>query len=243
MADTPNEAPAAPAESVATPNTNPTQPQDTQPQDTQPQAPSQPDMHGFTSEQLADMKKFFDNNGGFNAIKSKISNPAPAPAQVQEQKPVEPARPAEPAVAPYMPPEGAITQQEIFAKTYFDSLASQEKYAGISKEISSGAVLKEMAELGIRVMNPDGSINAGTVTKYLDRIAQTVPAKQSGAEPEASAAPTVDYVPVGENIKTADEARQVIMQDTQLRARGMAGHPAAQKAEEFLRNLLSKGSK
>lgn len=229
------EAPVAPeVKSEATPNTNP------EPAKAQ-EAPAAPDMHGFTSEQLADMQKFFQANGGYDKVKSRISNPAPAP--VQEQKPVEPARPAEPAVAPYMPPEGAITQQEIFAKTYFDSLASQEKYAGISKEISSGAVLKEMAELGIQVMNPDGSINAGTVTKYLDRIAQTVPAKQSGAEPEASAAPTVDYVPVGENIKTADEARQVIMQDTQLRARGMAGHPAAQKAEEFLRNLLSKGSK
>lgn len=229
------EAPVAPeVKSEATPNTNP------EPAKAQ-EAPAVPDMHGFTSEQLADMQKFFQANGGYDKVKSRISNPTPA--SVQEQKPVEPAQPDEPAVAPYMPPEGAITQQEIFAKTYFDSLASQEKYAGISKEISSGAVLKEMAELGIRVMNPDGSINAGTVTRYLDRIAQTVPAKQSGAEPEASAAPTVDYVPVGENIKTADEARQVIMQDTQLRARGMAGHPAAQKAEEFLRNLLSKGSK
>jgi len=229
------EAPVTPeVKSEATPNTNP------EPAKAQ-EAPAAPDMHGFTSEQLADMQKFFQANGGYDKVKSRISNPTPA--SVQEQKPVEPAQPAEPAVAPYMPPEGAITQQEIFAKTYFDSLASQEKYAGISKEISSGAVLKEMAELGIKVMNPDGSINAGTVTRYLDRIAQTVPAKQSGAEPEASAAPTVDYVPVGENIKTADEARQVIMQDTQLRARGMAGHPAAQKAEEFLRNLLSKGSK
>lgn len=229
------EAPVTPeVKSEATPNTNP------EPAKAQ-EAPAAPDMHGFTSEQLADMQKFFQANGGYDKVKSRISNPTPA--SVQEQKPVEPARPAEPAVAQYMPPEGAITQQEIFAKTYFDSLASQEKYAGISKEISSGAVLKEMAELGIQVMNPDGSINAGTVTKYLDRIAKTVPAKQSGAEPEASAAPTVDYVPVGENIKTADEARQVIMQDTQLRARGMAGHPAAQKAEEFLRNLLSKGSK
>lgn len=234
MENTP-EAPVTPeVKSEATPNTNP------EPAKAQ-EAPAAPDMHGFTSEQLADMQKFFQANGGYDKVKSRISNPTPA--SVQEQKPVEPARPAEPAAAPYMPPDGAITQQEIFAKTYFDSLASQEKYAGISKEISSGAVLKEMAELGIRVMNPDGSINAGTVTKYLDRIAQTVPAKQSGAEPEASAAPTVDYVPVGENIKTADEARQVIMQDTQLRARGMAGHPAAQKAEEFLRNLLSKGSK
>lgn len=229
------EAPVAPeAKSVATPNTN---------DSAEAQTPAAPDMHGFTSEQLADMKKFFDNNGGFDAVKSKISNPEPKaePVTVQDTaKQFEPKAPEEP---PYMPPEGAITQQEIFAKTYFDSLASQEKYAGIAKEISSGAVLKEMAELGIRVMNQDGSINAGTVTKYLDRIAQTVPAKQSGAEPEASAAPTVDYVPVGDKIDSIDKARAVIMQDAQLRRSGQAGHPNVKMAEDYLKNLLSPDKK
>lgn len=229
------EAPVAPeAKSVATPNTN---------DSAEAQTPAAPDMHGFTSEQLADMKKFFDNNGGFDAVKSKISNPEPKaePVTVQDTaKQFEPKAPEEP---PYMPPEGAITQQEIFAKTYFDSLASQEKYAGIAKEISSGAVLKEMADLGIRVMNQDGSINAGTVTKYLDRIAQTVPAKQSGAEPEASAAPTVDYVPVGDKIDSIDKARAVIMQDAQLRRSGQAGHPNVKMAEDYLKNLLSPDKK
>ena len=229
------EAPVAPeAKSVATPNTN---------DSAEAQTPAAPDMHGFTSEQLADMKKFFDNNGGFDAVKSKISNPEPKaePVTVQDTaKQFEPKAPEEP---PYMPPEGAITQQEIFAKTYFDSLASQEKYAGIAKEISSGAVLKEMADLGIRVMNQDGSINAGTVTKYLDRIAQTVPAKQSGAEPEASAAPTVDYIPVGDKIDSIDKARAIMMQDDQLRRSGQAGHPNVKMAEDYLKNLLSPDKK
>lgn len=229
------EAPVAPeAKSVATPNTN---------DSAEAQTPAAPDMHGFTSEQLADMKKFFDNNGGFDAVKSKISNPEPKaePVTVQDTaKQFEPKAPEEPR---YMPPEGAITQQEIFAKTYFDSLASQEKYAGIAKEISSGAVLKEMADLGIRVMNQDGSINAGTVIKYLDRIAQTVPAKQSGAEPEASAAPTVDYVPVGDKIDSIDKARAIMMQDDQLRRSGQAGHPNVKMAEEYLKNLLSPDKK
>lgn len=240
MADTPNEAPAAPAESVATPNTNPTQPQDAQPQ-----ASSQPDMHGFTSEQLADMKKFFDNNGGFDAVKSKISNPAPAaePAKDVEPKATEPVQPAEQKQPEFKAPAGAINQNEYFVKRYFMDLAGEEQYANISKEISSGKVLTEMAELGIQYMLPNGAIDTERVNKFLTMKAQTVPAKQSGAEPEASAAPTVDYIPVGENIKNADEARQVIMQDSQLRARGMAGHPAAQKAEEFLRNMLSPEKK
>lgn len=229
------EAPVAPeVKSEATPNTNP------EPAKAQ-EAPAAPDMHGFTSEQLADMQKFFQANGGYEKVKSKISNPTPAPAE--EQKTAEPEKPALPQEPEYKAPAGSITRDEYFTKRYFLDLAGEEKYAGIAKEIASGEVLKEMASLGIRAVNQDGSINASVVNDFLDLKAKTVPAKQSGAEPEASVAPTVDYVPVGENIKTADEARQVIMQDTQLRARGMAGHPAAQKAEEFLRNLLSKGSK
>lgn len=229
------EAPVAPeVKSEATPNTNP------EPAKAQ-EAPAAPDMHGFTSEQLADMQKFFQANGGYDKVKSRISNPTPAPAQ--EQKPVEPAYPAAPQEQEYKAPAGAINQNEYFVKRYFMDLAGEEQYANISKEISSGKVLTEMAELGIQYMLPNGAIDSERVNKFLTMKSQNAPAKQSGAEPEASAAPTVDYVPVGENIKTADEARQVIMQDTQLRARGMAGHPAAQKAEEFLRNLLSKGSK
>ena len=80
MAD---ETPAAPAEAPQAPesvadtstNSNP--------------APA-PDMHGFTSEDLAGMRTFIDNNGGWDKIKSRISNPTqttePAqPAQTQEQ--------------------------------------------------------------------------------------------------------------------------------------------------------------
>lgn len=229
------EAPVTPeVKSEATPNTNP------EPAKAQ-EAPAAPDMHGFTSEQLADMQKFFQANGGYDKVKSRISNPTPAPAE--EQKPVEPAQPAAPQEQEYRAPAGAINQNEYFIKRYFMDLAGEEQYANISKEISSGKVLTEMADLGIQYMLPNGAIDSDRVNKFLTMKAQTAPAKQTGSEPEAAAAPTVDYVPVGENIKTADEARQVIMQDTQLRARGMAGHPAAQKAEEFLRNLLSKGSK
>lgn len=237
MADTPNEAPAAPAESVATPNTNPTQPQDTQPQ-----APSQPDMHGFTSEQLADMKKFFDNNGGFDAIKSKISNPTPAPAE--ERKPVEPAQPVSaPQEQEYKAPAGAINQNEYFVKRYFMDLAAEKQYANISEEISSGKVLTEMAELGIQYMLPNGAIDSDRVNKFLTMKSQTAPAKQSGSEPEASAAPTVDYIPVGDSIKSMEEARSIIMQDMQLKRSGQAGHPNVKMAEDYLRDSLSKTKK
>lgn len=230
------EAPVTPeVKSEATPNTNP------EPAKAQ-EAPAAPDMHGFTSEQLADMQKFFQANGGYDKVKSRISNPTPAPTE--EQKPVEPAQPAAaPQEQEYKAPVGSITRDEYFTKRYFLDLAGEEKYAGIAKEIASGEVLKEMASLGIRAVNQDGSINASVVNDFLDLKAKTVPAKQSSAMPEAAAAPTVDYVPVGESIKSMEEARAVIMQDMQLKRSGQAGHPSVQKAEEYLRNALSNGKK
>lgn len=227
MENTPEAPAAAPAESEATPtNTNP--------------APAAPDMHGFTSEQLADMQKFFEANGGFDKIKSRISNPEP---KVEETVQVEePAQVQQPQYEqqPSRPPMGAITQEEFMARQYFDYLSHQEKYAPIAKEIAQGDVLKEMASFNISPLNKDGSINDQMVRRYLDLKVQTVPAKQSGATPEASAAPTVEYVPVGENITDLNQAYAVIRQDAQLKASGQAGHPSVAKAEEFIKNALSK---
>lgn len=223
MENTPEAPAAAPAESEATPtNTNP--------------APAAPDMHGFTSEQLADMQKFFEANGGFDKIKSRISNPEPkveetvkveGPAQVQQPQYEQPV---------YRAPAGSITAEEFLAKQYFESLSHEEKYAGISKEIAEGDVLKEMAGFNIQPLNRDGSINDQMVRRYLDLKAQTVPAKQTGVTPEASAAPTVEYVPVGDKITDLNQAYAVIRQDAQLKASGQAGHPSIALAEEFIKN-------
>ena len=232
MENTP-EAPVAPeAKSVATPNTN---------NDAGTQAPAAPDMHGFTSDQLADMRKFFDNNGGFDSIKSKISNPTPAP--VQEQRPVEPAQPAAPAQPAYKAPAGSITPQEFLAQQYFGALSHEEKYAAIAKEVESGAVLRDMAAFNIHPMNEDGSINDVMVRRFLDMKAATVAARQPASMPEAGAAPTVDYVPVEGDIRDMQQAMAVLQQDSALRAAGMAGHPSADAAEKFMRETLNPGRK
>lgn len=217
-------APAPTGESVATPNTNP-----------EPvAAPQMPDMHGFTSEDLAGMRTFIDNNGGWNAIKSKISNPQPvqqtAPeayqnptSQPQYQQSYQP-QPQQPV---YKVPEGAITAEEFLAEQYFKSLSGEEKYAGISDQIRNGDVLKEMASFNIRALNRDGSINDQMVRRYLDLKAQTVPAKVTGTEPNMSNAPTVTYTEVGDNIASLDQAYKVLMEP---------GNPGMAKAEEFIKN-------
>lgn len=200
-----------------------------------------PDMHGFTSDQLADMQKFFQANGGYDKIKSRISNPAPAP--VQEQKPVEPVQPAAPAQPAYRAPAGSITPQEFLAQQYFGALSHEEKYAAIAKEVESGAVLRDMAAFNIHPLNEDGSINDTMVRRFLDMKAQTVVAHQSSATPEASSAPTVDYVPVEGDIRDMRQAMAVLQQDSSLRRSGHAGHPAAEAAEKFMREQLNPAAK
>lgn len=230
MENTPEAAGAAPApQTEATPtNSNP--------------EPAQvPDMHGFTSEQLADMQKFFQANGGYDKVKSRISNPTPAP--VQEQKPVESTQPVEPPKPAYRAPAGSITPQEFLAQQYFGALSHEEKYASIAKEVESGAVLRDMAAFNIHPMNEDGSINDAMVRRFLDMKAATVAARQPASMPEASAAPTVDYVPVEGDIRDMQQAMAVLQQDSALRAAGMAGHPSADAAEKFMRETLNPGRK
>ena len=220
----PAEAPTAP-ESVADNSTN-----------TNPAPAQAPDMHGFTSEQLADMKKFFDNNGGFDGVKAKISNPEKPVEKPVENSQSEPQKQEEPTSHTQEPaqtqapqtPQGAITAQEFLAKQYFKSLAGEEKYAPIAKGIENGDYLKEMAAFGINALNQDGSINDQKVRMYLDLKAQTVPAKPTESEPNASAAPTVNYTEVGENGFTdINQAYKVLMEK---------GNPNMAKAEEFIRN-------
>ena len=230
MENTPEAAGAAPA-----PQTEAT------PTNSNPEPAQAPDMHGFTSEQLADMQRFFQANGGYDKVKSRISNPTPAP--VQEQKPVEPAQPAAPAQPAYKAPAGSITPQEFLAQQYFGALSHEEKYAAIAKEVESGAVLRDMAAFNIHPMNEDGSINDAMVRRFLDMKAATVAARQPASMPEASAAPTVDYVPVEGDIRDMQQAMAVLQQDSALRAAGMAGHPSADAAEKFMRETLNPGRK
>jgi len=231
--NTPEAAGAAPApQTEATPtNSNP--------------APAAPDMHGFTSEQLADMQKFFQANGGFDKIKAKISNPEP----VQPQQPNLDATyamkkeedmlkaPAQPA---YQAPIGSITREEFLAQQYFGALAKEEKYASIAKDVENGAVLKDMAAFNIRPINPDGSINDSMVRRYLDLKAQTVVAKQTSAAPESSAAPTVDYMQFDEGNMDIRKATAILQQDSALKAKGLGGNPDAEAAEKYLKGILNQ---
>lgn len=227
---------AAPApQTEATPITNPTP--------VEAQASPVPDMHGFTSEQLADMRKFYDANGGFDKVKSRLSNPEPKVEQNVMNSPattgVESAYQPQFQQPSYRAPAGSITAQEFLAQQYFGALASDPKYESISEDVRSGAVLKDMAAFNIHPINQDGSINDVMVRRYLDLKAQTVTAKQTSSLPEAGAAPTVDYAPYNENAMDMKQAMAILQQDSALRGRGMGGHPNAAQAEEFMKKALN----
>lgn len=193
---------------------------------------------GTDAETFGKFQKFVEANGKFDSafskMKADISNPTkPAePAAKPAEAPAPQSQP-QPEAPAYKAPEGAITAQEFLAKQYFKALAGEEKYAPIAKGIENGDYLKEMSAFGINALNQDGSINDQKVRMYLDLKAQTVPAKPTAAEPDASAAPTVSYVNVGDKIENIDQAYQVIMQPN---------HPATKMAEEFIKNHLNPNS-
>lgn len=224
-------APEAPAEAPKT-----SESEQTPTQTTNPESAQAPDMHGFTSEQLAEMDKFFKANGGFEKIKSKISNPEKPAETVAEPQKTEPtSQPQGQSVETprFQRPTGARTLEEINTRRYFKDLSLDPRFASIAKEIEDGSVLKEMDSLGIVAVNPDYSINEDRLLQFLDLKAKTVPAKPTETEPNASNAPTVDYVSVGDKIESMDQAYKVIMQPN---------HPKAALAEEYIKAHLNPNS-
>ena len=238
MENTPEAPVTSEVKSEATPNTNTEQ--------TTSPAPAAPDMQGFTTDQLADMKKFFEANGGFEKVKAKISNPEPKAEQnvLNTPAPNLPNQEMQPqANNQYVPPKGAWSMRDLALKNYLESLSKKEQYAGISKELADGTIIDEMKGLGMHAFNADGSLNPDPFFKYLDLRAKTVPAAQTSTTPEASAAPTVEYAPYDEKTLTMQQAVAILQQDSALKAHGQGGHPNAQQAEEFMKKILNKKQK
>lgn len=228
MAD---ETPAAPAEapqaseSVADTSIN----TNTQPA---PAPAPAPDMHGFTSEELAKMRTFFDNSGGFEAVKSKISNPQPVQEQPAQQPQPAPQPTYQEAPRQVTPPKGYASVQELAVERYFKDLSTDPKYASISDQIANGEVLKEMANMGMNPIDDNLNINVNQVNQFLALKAASVPTKPTSSEPNNT--PTVDYIQVGENITDMNQALAVYQQSMEAQSKGLPAHPSLAQAKEFL---------
>lgn len=199
---------------------------------------------GTTPETLTQFQDYSKNNGGldkaFSNMKKIMANrqpqpqaQAPAPGQSPLNDPVTQTPPsmAEQAIA------GGITPQEFLTQQYFQSLASQEKYANIADQISSGEILKEMAKFNIQPL-VNGQFNGKQINDFLELYSKTVPAKPT--EPAVTATPTVDYIQIpGDTITNMNQAMSVLAQDREFRAMGRAGHPLAEVANKFFDDTMN----
>jgi hypothetical protein len=232
MENNPNEAAveAQAPQTEATPTTNSNQPTETA--QAPAEAPKTPDLHGFTEEQLADMAKFYAANGGYDKVKSRLSNPQPQQQEQQRQQ-YEPEQPVQQQAS--RPPKGFASLQELSIERYFKDLAADPKYENISDQIVNGDVLKEMASMGMQPIDSNYNINVDQVNKFLALKSASVPAKPTTVEPTTT--PTVDYIQMeGDNITSMNQALDIARQSTMLRAQGLQPHPAEAKALEYMKN-------
>ena len=205
----------------------------------QPEAPQMPNLHGFTEEQLADMAKFYSANGGYEKVKSRLSNPQMQPQpvtepQIQQQN----AQEMSATLRPSQPPKGYASLQELSVERYFKDLASNPQYENISEQIRSGDVLKEMAAMGMNPIDENYNINVNQVNQFLTLKSASMPTKPASAP--VTNTPTADYIEVGENIANKEQALQVMRQSMEAKSRGLPPHPAFKKAQDYLKTNWGK---
>lgn len=235
-------APATPA-SEATPTTNlvPEAAPAEAPQAMQ--APVTPTAD-IPADQIEAFNKFVNANGGFEKafakLRTDVSTPVQPQQQLAQQQTQVQAQEAEPQVqaqqySPMRPPEGFITQEEWNAKNYFDGLSNEPAYAGIADKIRTGEVLGEMAKFGIKPM-VNGFFNDRQIRDFLNLYSKTVPTQAPSAP--VTNTPTVEYVNVGEQITSRDDAIAIINQNRTLKA-GVAAHPQTEAAKEYLKKYFN----
>lgn len=237
-------------EATTTNDNSPAVESTTQQQEQQINAEQVAKFFGTSADNINELTKFMDANGkfdkAFKTFKERISNPAPEAPKAQEEPAAQVAQPqalVQEQPAPQQVPTGYMSQKEFMAQQYYNSLANQAEYAPIADKIRSGEVLNEMRKFGIQPMDKDGNINDVQAREFLSLLAKTVPAKPAAA-PEASQAPTVDYIPTNQGkIDNVQQAMQIISQSAQLKSKGLAEHPDVAAAKEFLKNAWNPAKK
>lgn len=235
---------SAPAGEQNAPQTE-ANPTNTNSQEQAQEAPKAPNLHGFTEEQLADMAKFYESVGGYEQVKSRLSNPQkyaqpeptksqePAKSEDQETQPQTQSQTQPQEQAPL--PKGYASWQELMMAQYFKNLAGNPKYANISEQIENGDIIKEMTAMGMTPIDENYNVNVDQLNQFLALKAASVPAKPTSVEP--TNIPTVEYVNADKEITNENEAFQILQQSFSLEQQGLAPHPSKAKAEAFLSGL------
>ena len=207
-----------------------------------PAAPAaQTPVANIPADKIADFNRFVEANGGYEKAFAKLKSDVSSPAQPQQQfKQPQAVRQADVEARngvqqnPYNVPKGFVTPQEVAAEQYFMGLANREEYAPIANEIRSGEIFQEMSKLGIRPVE-NGMFNDGRIRSFLNMYAKTKPAVPTTET--ITTTPTVDYVNVGEQVSSRDDALKILAQNRSLRG-GMAPHPQTEAAKAFLKDYF-----
>jgi hypothetical protein len=207
------------------------------------QAPAAP-VANIPADKIEAFNKFIDANGGYDKafakLKSDVSTPAQAQPQPQAQQQLQPnavpQKDVEVGNGPFNIPKGFVTPQEVAAQQYFMGMANEEKYAPIADEIRSGAIFKEMGKFGIQPVQ-NGMFNDRQIRNFLDLYSKTKPAIPTTET--VTSTPTVDYVNVGEQIQSRDDALKILAQNQKL-GNGIAKHPQTDAAMAFLKEYYKK---
>ena len=96
-----------------------------------------------------------------------------------------------------------------------------------------------MAKFGIKPMQ-NGMINDRQIRDFLNLYSKTIPTAAPAAP--VTNTPTVDYVNVGEQVTSRDDAIAIINQNRTLKA-GVAPHPQTEAAKEYLKKYFSGEAK
>lgn len=246
MENTTNDTPVT-QEATTTNDNSPAVESTTQQQEQQINAEQVAKFFGTSADNINELTKFMDANGkfdkAFKTFKDRISNPAPETPVAEDIKANKMQMSVEEQAQLLQTPAGYMSQQEFMAQQYYNSLASKEEYAPIADKIRSGEMFNEMAKFGIRPMDQNGNINDKQVRDFFDLYAKTVPAAPAKT-PEASQAPTVDYIPTNQGkIDNAQQAMKILAQSATLKERGLAEHPDLAAAKEYLKNAWNGTAK
>lgn len=206
-------------------------------------APAAP-VANIPADKIEAFNKFIDANGGYDKAFAKLKSDVSTPAQAQPQQHAQqqlqpnavPQNDVEVGNGPFNIPKGFVTPQEVAAQQYFMGIANEEKYAPIADEIRSGSIFKEMRKFGIQPVQ-NGMFNDRQIRNFLDLYAKTKPAVPTTET--VTSTPTVDYVNVGDQVQSRDDALKILAQNQKL-GNGIAKHPQTDAAMSFLKEYYKK---
>lgn len=208
-------------------------------------APAAP-VANIPADKIEAFNKFIDANGGYDKAFAKLRSDVSTPAQQQMPQTISNPQAQSPQYQQPQPqsqqqpqrlPDGYASFEELNVKRIYDDFAREPGYAPIANEIHSGEIFKVMNRFGIKPVQ-NGAVNIGQVKDFLDMYAKS---KAPAIAPSApvTATPTVDYVNVGQNITSRDDALAIMRQNMQL-GNNVANHPQTEAAKEYLKNYFKK---